>query len=173
MRVPSARVADAVGDFFSALAFAYANTRKRHAPDFTALVVAIEPMTIRLAIRFVLLAGLVSAASLSAGCDSSRTTVQEILRRTIPPGDAVPTQSESARSGQSFQFIWDFDTHLTPSEYQAWLKEHIRDFEVVQEGQSRLSLATHIGGDAYRLLMTAEPGTRTTHIHAQLTASAD
>jgi hypothetical protein len=130
-------------------------------------------MTIRLAIRFVLLAGLVSATGLSAGCDSSRTTELEMLRRTIPPGDAVPTLSEPVRSGQSLQFTWDFDTRLTSSKYQAWLKEHLRDFEAVQEGPFRLRLATHIGGDAYRLLMTAEPGTGTTHIHAQLTASAD
>ena len=130
-------------------------------------------MTIRLAIRFVLLAGLVSAASLSAGCDSSRTTVQEILRRTIPPGDAVPTLSEPVKSGQSLQFTWEFDTRLTPSEYQVWLKEHVHDFEVVQESPSGLSMATHIGGDTYRLLMTADPGTGTTHIRAQLTASAD
>ena len=171
MRVPSARVADAVGDIFFGTGIRLCEYQET-SRTFTAFVVAIESMTIRLAIRFVLLAGLVSAASLSAGCDSSRTTVQEILRRTIPPGDAVPTLSESARSGQSLQFIWDFDTHLTPSEYQAWL-EHVRDFEVVQEGQSRLSLATHIGGDAYRLLITAEPGTGTTRIRAQLTASAD
>ena len=83
----------------------------RHAASrrFTALQdgIAIEPMTIGLSIPFVLLAGLVSAASLSAGCDSSRTTVQEILRRTIAPGDAVPTLSEPVRSGQSLQFTWD------------------------------------------------------------------
>jgi hypothetical protein len=91
-------------------------------------------MTIRLAIHFALFAGLVSVASLIAGCDASRTTAQEILRRTIPPGDALPTLSDPMRSGPSLQFTWDFETHLTLSAYTAWLKEHGRSFEVVQDG---------------------------------------
>jgi hypothetical protein len=136
-------------------------------------LIVFESMTMRLTIRFALVAGFVSMAGLSTGCDSSRTTAQEILRRTIPPGDATPTLSAPVRSERSLQFTWDFDTHLTPAEYTAWLKRHIQDFAVVDDSRLGLSLAKHIGGDVYRLRMKTESGTGTTRVHAQLTASAD
>lgn len=126
-----------------------------------------SPSLIALITAFLLLGSLWSA------CDLSDPPAEAILRRTVPGGDAVPSLSGPTRSGQSIQFTWDFQTHLTPTAYSAWLPEQLRDFELVSGDGPQLRLAKHLGGDSYRLLVTAELDGATTRVHVQLTESPD
>ena len=119
------------------------------------------------------LAALLVVASLSAACDVSEAPAEAILRRTVPKEDARPGISGPMRPGESIQFTWDFQTHLTPTSYKAWLPEQLRDFEVVSGDGPQLRLAKHSGGDSYRLLVTAESDGATTRVHVQLTESPD
>ena len=155
----SGQVVDAVDEiFFGPAASAYANA---------------TTMTFRSPARVALPAALLIVAILSAACDVSEALADGILRRTVPPEDARPSLSGPTRSGQSIQFTWDFQTHLTPTAYSAWLPEQLRDFELVSGDGPQLRLAKHLGGDSYRLLVTAELDGATTRVHVQLTESAD
>ena len=71
------------------------------------------------------------------------------------------------------QFTWDFQTQLTPTAYAAWLQEQLRDFELIPGDGSQLRLSKQAGGDAYRLLVTAQLDGASTHVHVQLTESPD
>jgi hypothetical protein len=109
-----------------------------------------------------------------AACgDASRGVAQGILSRTIPPGDTLPALSEPVRAGQSLQFTWDVETHMSVSDYAEWLKTRLKDFQVVEENGSDLHLGTLIGGDAYRLHVTLQAATPVTRVHVQLVASPD
>ena len=99
----------------------------------------------------VVIVGLLGSASLLVGCDVPRATVQEILHRTIPAGDAMPGLSGAVSSGSSIQFTWEFDTHLATNDYATWLRAHLDDFQVAPLDGARLGLAKLIGGDSYRL----------------------
>ncbi len=110
---------------------------------------------------------------LPACSDATATLAQEILIRTIPPGDSEPSLSEPVRSGQSLQFRWDFEGHLDATDYFNWLSSRLRDFQVVERNGSDLYMAKHVDGDAYRLHVTLESGTGVTRIHVQFTASPD
>jgi hypothetical protein len=110
---------------------------------------------------------------LSACGNASRTVAHDVLNRTIPPGDAVPSLSESVRAGQALQFTWDFESHLRPADYVDWLKTHLRDFQVVDGSDSNVHLGKLVGGDAYRLRVAIESEASVTRVHAQLTASPD
>ena len=156
---PSGQAVDAADEtFFGPAASAYANA---------------TPMIVRSPTRVALPAVLLVVASLSVACDASEAPAEGILRRTVPHEDARPTISGPTRSGQSIQFTWDFQTHLTPTAYSAWLPEQLRDFELVPGDGPQLRLSKHLGGDSYRLLVTAESDGATTHVHVQLTESPD
>jgi hypothetical protein len=111
--------------------------------------------------------------SLSACDDPSRSLAQDVLSRTIPPGDPVPSLSEPVRSGQSLQFTWDFESRMDPTGYADWLKTRLGDFQVIDGRASNLHLAKQVDGDAYRLHVTLLSGTGVTGVHMQLTASPD
>ena len=57
------------------------------------------------------------STAFGACSDASRRAVEDILSRTVPPGDTVPTLSEIARARQSDEFTWEFVTHLNPNDY--------------------------------------------------------
>ena len=130
-------------------------------------------MTFRWSNLLALIGAFVLLGRLWSACDLSDTPAETILHRTVPGGDAVPTLSGPTRSGQSIQITWDFQTHLTPTAYSAWLPEQLRDFELVPGDGPQLRLSKHLGGDSYRLLVTAESDGATTHVHVQLTESPD
>ena len=130
-------------------------------------------MTHRLSTRGTLLAVVLVAACLSATCEVSEAPAEAILRRTVPREDARPSLSGPTKSGQSNQFTWDFQTTLTPHAYVAWLREQLRDFEVVPGEGPQLRLSKNLGGDSYRLLVTADSDKAATHVHVQLTESPD
>lgn len=130
-------------------------------------------MTFRWSHLIALIAAFLLLGSLWSACDLSDTPAEAILRRTVPGGDAVSTLSAPTRSGQSIQITWDFQTHLTPTAYRAWLPEQLRDFELVPGDGPQLRLSKHLGGDSYRLVVTAESDGATTRVHVQLTESPD
>lgn len=105
--------------------------------------------------------------------DASRGVAQGILSRTIPPGDTLPALSEPVRAGQSLQFIWDFETHMSLIDYAEWLKTQLKDFQVVDENGSDLRFGKQDGGDAYRLHVTFQAAPPVTRVHVQLVAAPD
>jgi hypothetical protein len=109
----------------------------------------------------------------SASCSSPESLAVPFVQLTVPPGDAVPAVSGPVTSGQSQQFIWDFNTHLSAQEYATWVKEQTRPFETKEAGDARMLFATHIGGDSYQLVVTVDTAGGTTHVHVQLTGSPD
>ena len=115
----------------------------------------------------------VSGFAFSVCSDASRGVAQGILSRTVPAGDTLPALSEPVRAGQSLQFNWDFETHMSVIDYAEWLKTRLKDFQVVDEHGSDLHLGKQVGGDAYRLHVTLQAATPVTRVHVQLAAAPD
>ena len=105
--------------------------------------------------------------------DQSKTLEQDILNRTIPPGEPALSPPEPVRSSQSLQFTWDIETRMSPADYSAWLTAQLRDFQLVDANDSDLHFAKAVGGDAYRVHVTLQSGLAVTRVRVQLTASPD
>ncbi len=110
-----------------------------------------------------------------AACDdSAKGLALGLVRRTIPTGDSMPPLPEAARNGQSISYVWDMETPMGPNAYAAWLREHLTDFDLVDDAMPRLRFAKLVGGDAYRLSLTLVSGTAgNTYVHGQLIVSPD
>ena len=117
------------------------------------------------------LAATVIVASLISACDSSQALAQDILRRSVPPGESAPPLSQAIRSTGSAQFMWDIDTHR--DDYATWVRQQLLDFEVVTASPAQLRMAKMVGGDACRLLFVIEPRAGVTHVHVEMTERPD
>jgi hypothetical protein len=63
---------------------------------------------------------------------------------------------------------------MAPARYLAWLKAQLSEFSPVDTSPNKLWLGTLIGGDEYRLFVTAESlDSAKTHVQSELTVSAD
>ena len=127
--------------------------------------------TRRSAARCVLMLAMFAEAGLITACEVSTKPAQEILRRTIPPGDTAPTLADAVSSEGRMQVTWDFESHFTAAQYADWLRAQLRDFDVIPSDPAQMQFSKLIGGDSYRLLITLQAGPSTTRVHAQLTAS--
>jgi hypothetical protein len=111
----------------------------------------------------------------AVGCSSTAgTPAGDILRRTVPPGESVPSLSGPAWSGQSAQFTWDFDTHMSATAYSEWLTQQLRgDFQPVERDGSHLFMTKHASGDLHRLRLAFSMSGPLTHVQAVLTSAPD
>jgi len=124
--------------------------------------------------RRLLLVTIAIAICTSVACDRNRRTAEGILARTIPAGHQVPSLAAAPNPGTAAQYTWDFETLVTAPDYNAWLKEQFRDYEVVADDPTHLRLAKVASGDAYRLMVSLDSrGAGLTHVHAQLTFAPD
>ncbi len=109
------------------------------------------------------------------GCGSRlQVEVEDIAKKTNPSHDHVLVMSDGPRSGSSVVFSWDLEVSTAPAPYLAWLRAQLAEFSIVDTSPAALRLGALIGGDEYRLVVTAESSQSTnTHVHSELTVSAD
>jgi hypothetical protein len=116
---------------------------------------------------------LLLGACTSARRDYANVLATDVAGRTVGPGDTAPPLPAPTRSETSLIFTWDFETHMNPQTYGAWLKTRLGDFQLVVAGDSGLRFARQVDGDAYRLHVTLQSDPAGTRVHAVLTASPD
>ncbi len=112
--------------------------------------------------------------SLLACGESAQGRALGFVRRTIPSAVSMPSKPHGDRNAQSVSYVWDFETHMSPSDYTGWIREQVKDFQVIESTVPGLHFAKLVAGDEYRLTLTIESGAAAgTHVHGQLIASPD